>query len=100
MPAVTSTGTTLWNDIVYERRVELAFEEHRYFDVRRWKIAGDVLNKNATGIKVFKKADGTFTYTPGQFVEERHFASPKMYWLPIQLDEINKNKNLQQNPGY
>src|SRR5665648_280200 len=100
MPQVTSSGTQLWNDIVYERRVELAFEEHRYFDERRWKIAETVLNRNATGIRVFKNSDGTFTYTPGQFVEERKFISPRMYWLPIQLDEINKNPNLQQNPGY
>jgi starch-binding outer membrane protein, SusD/RagB family len=100
MPAISSSGTQLWNDIVYERRVELAFEEHRYFDVRRWMIADNVLNKNATGIRVFKNTDGTFTYTPGQLVETRKFVGPKMYWLPIQLDEINKNPNLQQNPGY
>jgi len=100
MPQVTTSGTQLWNYIVYERRVELAFEEHRYFDERRWKIAETVLNKKATGIRVFKNTDGTFTYTPGQFVEERKFVGPKMYWLPVQLDEITKNPNLQQNPGY
>jgi hypothetical protein len=100
MPKITTSGTQLWNDIVYERRVELAFEEHRYFDVRRWKIAETVLNRKATGIRVFKNTDGTLTYTPLQFVEDRKFASPKMYWLPIQLDEINKNANLKQNPGY
>ncbi|MFT3935173.1 MAG: RagB/SusD family nutrient uptake outer membrane protein [Chitinophagaceae bacterium] len=100
MPNVTSSGTTLWSDIVYERRVELAFEEHRYFDVRRWMIADVVLNKNATGIRVFKNTDGSLTYTPGQLVETRKFTGPRMYWLPIQIDEINKNPNLQQNPGY
>ena len=100
MPHVTSTGTQLFTDIVYERRVELSFEEHRYFDVRRWMIANTVLNKNATGIRVFRNADGTYTYTPGTLVEIRKFVAPKMYWLPIQLDEINKNPNLEQNPGY
>ncbi len=100
MPHVTSSGQQLWDDIVYERRIELAFEEHRYFDVRRWKIADSVLNKNATGIRIFKESDGSLTYTPEQFVEERKFLAPKMYWLPIQLDEINKNPNLEQNPGY
>lgn len=100
MPDVTAGGTALLDAIVYERRVELAFEEHRYFDVRRWKIAPTVLNKNATGVRVFKEANGTFTYTPGQLVEVRKFVAPKMYWLPIQLDEINRNPALQQNPGY
>lgn len=100
MPDVTSTGEDLFDAIVYERRVELAFEEHRYFDVRRWLIADDVLNKNATGIRIFKNTDGSYTYTPGQQVELRKFVAPKMYWLPIQLDETNKNPALQQNPGY
>ncbi len=106
MPHVTSSGTQLWNDIIYERRVELAFEEHRYFDVRRWMIADDVLNKNATGVTIYKETGGALTYYPGtsntipRLVEARKFVAPKMYWLPIQLDEINKNKNLQQNPGY
>ncbi len=100
MPMVIASGTQLWDAIVYERRVELALEEHRYFDVRRWMIAPTVLNRNATGVKVFKEANGTYTYTPGQLVEVRKFTAPKMYWLPIQLDEITKNPNLQQNPGY
>lgn len=100
MPHVTSSGQQLWEDIVYERRIELAFEEHRYFDERRWKIADSVLNRNATGIRIFKESNGTLTYTPGQFVEARKFVAPKMYWLPIQQDEINKNPNLEQNPGY
>lgn len=100
MPHVNTSGDALLADIIYERRVELAFEEHRYFDVRRWKIAEDVLNKNATGIKVFKESNGTLTYTPGQQVEVRKFTAPRMYWLPVQLSEINKNPSLQQNPGY
>jgi len=100
MPQVTSSGSQLWNDIVYERRVELAFEEHRFFDVRRWKIADDVFNKNATGILIYKKSDGTFTYTPNQLVESRKFVGTKMYWLPIPKSEIDKNPNIEQNPGY
>ncbi len=105
MPEITSTGTQLWNDIVYERRVELAFEEHRYFDVRRWEIAPTVLNRDATGLVIMRKGDGTstspytFSYRPGKVVEHRIFL-PKLYWLAIPLDEITKNPNLQQNPGY
>ncbi|MBC7889712.1 MAG: RagB/SusD family nutrient uptake outer membrane protein [Ferruginibacter sp.] len=109
MPRVTASGTQLWEAIVYERRVELAFEEHRYFDVRRWMIADVVLNKNATGITIVREGTAppyTYTYSPGtstalpRLVEVRKFVAPKMYWLPIQLDEMNKNPNLGQNPGY
>ncbi len=101
MPNVTSTGIQLWNDIVRERRVELAFEEHRYFDVRRWKIAPTVLNRDATGLEVYRHGTGPYTYTykRGKLVEHRIFL-PKLYWLAIPLDEQNKNPNLEQNPGY
>jgi len=56
-------------------------------------------------VTVYKEANGSFTYYPGnstaipRLVEVRKFV-PRMYWLPIQLDEINKNPNLEQNPGY
>lgn len=100
MPDVTDSGEDLWDRIVNERRVELCFEEHRYFDVRRWKIAEEVLNRNATGVEIVQHPDGTKTYTPGILVEERSFNAPAMYWLPIPIDEVNKNPNFEQNPHY
>ena len=102
MPHVSATGAQLWNAIVYERRVELAFEEHRYFDVRRWKIAPTVLNRDATGLVIIRKgaaAPYTYSYQRGKVVEHRVFKTP-LYWLPIPLDETVKNPNLIQNPGY
>jgi len=105
MPDVTTTGTALWNAIVNERRVELAFEEHRYFDTRRWTIANDVMNKPATGILIIKKKDGTVQYNAHTndsrtLVENRKFVPGRMEWLPIPQSEIDKNPNLKQNPGY
>ncbi|MFT4024715.1 MAG: RagB/SusD family nutrient uptake outer membrane protein [Flavihumibacter sp.] len=105
MPEVTATGTALWEAIANERRVELAFEEHRYFDTRRWMIAGDVLNKPATGILIIKKQNGTMQYNAHTndartLVEDRKFVANKMEWLPIPQSEIDKNPNLKQNPGY
>jgi len=105
MPDVTTTGTALWNEIVNERRVELAFEEHRYFDTRRWLIGNDVLNKAATGILIIKKKDGTTQYNAHTndsrtLVESRKFVAGKMEWLPIPQSEIDKNRNFKQNPGY
>ncbi|WP_303919459.1 RagB/SusD family nutrient uptake outer membrane protein [Draconibacterium sediminis] len=100
MPDVTDSGDELWQRIVNERRVELCFEEHRYFDVRRWMIAEDVLNRNATGVEIVLNPDGTKKYTPGILVEQRQFNAPAMYWMPIPKSETDKNPNFQQNPNY
>lgn len=86
--------------IHHERRIELAFEEHRYYDVRRWMTADEVENTPAYGIEIVKAEDGTFTYTQkislnGKKFEQQH------YWLPIPRSEIlASNNQLEQNPGY
>jgi len=83
-----------------ERRVELAFEEHRFYDVRRWKIAMQTENVPAYGISVLKQTNGTFTYTKKEALAGRKFDN-KHYWLPIPLAEIQSSNNkLQQNTGY
>ena len=83
-----------------ERRVELAFEEHRFYDVRRWKIANVTENVPAYGISVTKQSNGTFTYAPQVALAGRSFAD-KNYWLPIPLAEIQASNNkLTQNMGY
>ncbi|WP_291861432.1 RagB/SusD family nutrient uptake outer membrane protein [Marinilabilia sp.] len=100
MPDVEDAGEALLERIKNERRVELAFEEHRYFDVRRWLDAEVDLNKNATGVRIIKQEDGTKSYIPGRIVEERSFNAPAMYWMPIPKSEIDKNPDFSQNPGY
>jgi hypothetical protein len=87
--------------IRYERRVELAFEEHRFYDVRRWKIANITENKPAGGVIITKNANGSFVYTPKVALDGRKFDSAKHYWLPIPRAEIQASGNLlEQNPGY
>jgi hypothetical protein len=86
--------------IKHERRIELAFEDHRYWDLIRWKDAETEQNKPLLGIRATKMADNSFSYE--EFVvESRKFIAPKMYYFPIPNSEILKSNNiLEQNPGW
>jgi hypothetical protein len=85
------TGEYLKSRLYNERRIEFAFEEHRYFDVRRWKIAYDVENRPAYGMEIVKDVNtDKKSYTPLVIVK-RTFDN-KMYFLPIATSEIRKNK--------
>lgn len=90
------------NYIKRERRLELAFEEHRFWDLRRWKDAETVLNQPVKGMKITKDEAGNFTYTV--FEADSRVFDPKMYWYPIPRKEIlkyrNANKTIIQNPGW
>lgn len=93
MPKIpeTVTGENLRQRLYNERRIELAFEEHRYFDLRRWKIAMDIENRPIYGITITKDIDtGKKVYKEEKLLE-RAF-TPQMYLLPISNAEIKKNK--------
>ena len=81
-----------------ERRVELCFEGHRFFDVRRWKKGEEFLNKPIHGMRITKATDGTLSYERFQ-VENRVF-SEKNYLYPISQSNLNRAPALGQNPGY
>ncbi len=82
-----------------ERQVELAFEEHRFYDVRRWMIAMETENEPAYGISITK--DGSnLTFEKKVALDGRKFEE-KHYWLPIPRAEIQSSGNkLQQSPNY
>jgi hypothetical protein len=83
-----------------ERRVELAFEDKRWWDVLRWKIADGpegVLNTAKHGMYI-EEANGVLAYTPVK-VTDRVFTE-KMYLVPIPIQVRNRNTKLDQNPGY
>jgi len=80
-----------------ERRVELCFEGHRYWDVRRWKLGEQYFNAPIHGVKIVKNGTN-FTYSYFK-VEDRVFDT-KMYVMPIPYDEVQKSKLLVQNTGW
>ncbi len=89
--------------IKLERRLELAFEEHRFWDLRRWKDAETVLNKPVKGMKITKDpTTGALTYET--FDADTRSFDPKMYWYPIPRKEIlkyrNMGKTIVQNEGW
>lgn len=90
------------NYIKRERRLELAFEEHRFWDLRRWKDAETVLNQPVKGMRITRDEAGNFIYTV--FEADNRVFDPKMYWYPIPRKEILKyrdaNKTIIQNPGW
>lgn len=81
-----------------EWRVEFAFEDHRFWDVRRWKIGAET-QRELRGVNVRKNEDGSFSYYR-QVYENRKWAD-KMYFYPIPQSELFKNNNLYpQNIGW
>ncbi|HZF64608.1 MAG TPA: RagB/SusD family nutrient uptake outer membrane protein, partial [Chitinophagaceae bacterium] len=104
MPDITESGQALIDRYRNERRIELAFEDHRYFDVRRWMIAPQAY-QDAKGVSIRYKVDASGnniisgpTYTV--INAQSRAWDPRFYLFPINRDEMNRNKNLKQNPLY
>ena len=89
-----------WSKYQNERMVELAFEGHRFWDVRRWKEA-DKFFKNIQEMKITRNDDGSFTYT--RETVQRQW-DDKMYLFPIPNDVMLKHEKYgakwEQNPGW
>ncbi|MDN5288312.1 MAG: rane protein [Mucilaginibacter sp.] len=88
-----------------ERRVELAVEGLRWFDIQRWQIGQQVMNGQVTGslLGSVSQTNGTITLTPGTTIKvgaPRVFDPAKNYLWPIPQTEIDLNKSLKQNPKY
>ena len=92
----------------HERKVELAFEGHRFWDMKRWRIASQDVEQG--GLNGFR---GTALYpwynlSDGKFTFERGTKPPKQvrifleknYYTKINSDDMNSNPKLVQNPGY
>lgn len=116
MPAVNDSGDALIDRLRNERRIELAYEEHRYHDARRWMIPEETVGRGIKAIEVRATLkpgqtalvpyrhdttvyDYTYTVVDNTENETRKWVD-KMYYRPISRDEISRNELLVQNPGY
>lgn len=80
-----------------ERRLELAFEEHRYFDIRRWREAENIYRQPLKGMQIASNGVGV-TYTSSDVLNVAW--DNKRYFYPIPYTEVNKNDNMVQNPNW
>jgi hypothetical protein len=104
IPGIQETYGNLTKDqmrvvIRRERRIELAFEEKRYWDLIRWKIAVEKLNGDLHGMLI-KKVGGVWTYTPSATPGGKRTFNEKNYLFPIPTSAMVTNSKLTQNPGY
>jgi len=112
-PDITATGAALTDAYRHERRIEMAYEDQRFWDVRRWVIGPDAYHQtHAVDVRYetdqpatnYRQADGS-TWGAPIFAEKELGGDArawldKIYFFPIMRDEMNKNTLLIQNPGY
>lgn len=99
MPVITLADKEEFIQRLYnEWRVEFAFEDHRFWDVRRWKIA-DTTQRELYGVKIEKQSNGNLNFYKNLYSNRKWTES--MYLYPIPQSELYKNKNLNpQNTGW
>ena len=97
LPYTPKGGSDLWTAIRQERKVELAFEGHWYWDLRRWGVAHEQYPEGLTGyqvhgLKIDDNGDGTFTYEYVSVDNEDREFQERMYRLPMPDGELENNK--------
>jgi hypothetical protein len=99
LPAVDVSSIEAFRQAVkHERQIELAFEDHRYWDLLRWNDAMTILNQPVKGVKINKSGE-VYSYSVVD-VASRVFYE-RNYYLPLLRSEIeNSNGTLEQNPKY
>lgn len=101
LPLVTATAVSDFRTALkHERRIELAFEDHRYWDLLRWKDAATVLNQPIKGVTVTKSSTGVFSYQQVNVTTHTFNANANYYYPFPQAEVVNSNGTLAQNPGY
>lgn len=97
-PAKFTTKEGLRQIIQRERSIEMLFEGERLWDLKRWKLAAEVLNEDITGWNIFGKTTASFYQE--RFVFDQTFITPRDYFWPIGDYDTRRNPQLVENPGW
>ena len=95
---IDNTQAALRKVIRAERRVELCFEDNRWYDIRRWKEAENLPEDNRVsgyGMNALGNSEDTFYK---RTVFQHRIWKRQYYWMPVYIDEYEKNPNLVQGP--
>ncbi len=97
LPYTNQSGDDLFDAIRQERKVELAYEGHLLWDMRRWKLAATEYDEyRVHGLKIEKNSDDSFTYTYVDCdLQDRYFPE-KLYRIPLPQDELDNNTVVEQ----
>jgi len=93
----TMTKDEMRKVIQNERRIEMAFEEQRFWDIRRWRIAEELFKTPLKGMSIVKNFT-SLTYTEIDVLTANF--TEKSYLFPIPYSEVIKNSNMVQNPKW
>lgn len=97
-------GSITRDDYRHERKIELAYEENRYWDLKRWRIYDDVLSNQPSYAlwPVFNKDNGTYRFEKYRLPDGKYTRNftPTMYYNKVPTDVIESNPLVVQNPGY
>lgn len=105
LPYTDKAGSSLWDAIRQERKVELAYEGLWYWDLRRWGVAHKAYPEGLSGyqvhgLKIEKTGEGKFTYTYVSVDDQDRKFSEKMYRFPIPSSELTSNASVEQFPEW
>ena len=95
----TATKEIFMVEIIRERAVELSFERHRWYDLRRWMLAGQTKYKEKTAIDFDRGVNGKPINMKERVLVTRVF-DEKHYWLPLPVDQVSLYPGFSQNPGW
>lgn len=97
---ITTLNQNKLREIVrQERMIEFYLENQTFWDLRRWKQAKEYFGVKIRGLNINARTIADFAEET-EVPFERKFESPTQYLMPIPIEDVNRNQNLVQNPGY
>lgn len=95
----TGDKTTFRDRIRNERAIELCFEDHRWYDIRRWRIAKEVL-KTVNKVVITRTGKNEFSFRYMEHPDYKRVFEDKHYWYPLPKSQMEMLNNVPQNPGW